>query len=291
MIQDAIIGRLETYYQQYVNCKSDVTFNKNTNSLLLNLRSIPIVNDIITKVISDYPFSNDVFDKIGNDYYPAVYKGLYNQSDREYVSFCLQYLYYLQQKCSFGRPYFKRTIWIRSSIGGNEPLTADLFKTDFIRPIINFIINSLSDEYCVYSMIIRYRQRVETFCDYEEDYDEKKWQKHLSLYLFDCGIPYYKEVSLGNGNPDFVVDAWGTENSQYVIETKVFDIENKSAIKKGIIQLNSYKRRCNAKGFLVVFSKYQLDIQFDHGDNDIIVIDISGKSPSKMKQSDVIILD
>ncbi len=290
MIQDIIIVRIETYYQQYVNCKSDVTFNKNTNDFLLNLRSIPIVNDIITKVISDYPFSNDVFDKIGNDYYPAIYKDLYNQSEREYVSFCLQYLYYLQQKCSFGRPYFKRTIWIRSSIGGNEPLTADLFKTDFIRPIINFIINSLSDEFGIYSMILRYRQRVEIFHDIKKAVDEKQWQKNLSLYLFDSGISYYREVSLGNGNADFVADAWGNENTQYIIETKVFHKDKPDALINGILQLDSYCHRVNAKGFLVVFSEYQLDIQFGHGDIEIIVIDISGVKPSSKKQKDTIIL-
>lgn len=285
---ELIIDRIERFYSHYLGYESESTFNRNTDTFFMNLRSIGVVDAIFRQLVEEFLFTNECFsNKIYNKDYPIVHRLLNAFEYRKYISFCIQYYYYLKGTCLCGQPYFSRSIWIRPDIHGQQPLSVRLFKTDFVRPIVDFIINSLSDDLYIHESIIKYQQRVEIYRQMPEGRLESDWQRHLSLYLFDKGVDHYREANLGNGKIDFYIEDnnktrshWGKDAPKYVIETKVFKKDQQQNIKNGVNQLHDYLRRISAHGCLVVFTDVPLDIRFNHEGIEVIQIYIGEKSSS-----------
>lgn len=287
---ELIIDRLERFYSHYLGYESESTFNRNTDTFFMNLRSIGVVDAIVRQLIEEFHFPEEYFsNNIYNKDYPTVHRLINTFEYKKYLSFCIQYYYYLQGICLCGQPYFSRSRWIRPDICGQHPLSAKLFKTDFVRPIVDFIIDSLSDDLYIHESIIKYQQWVEIYRQMPEGRLESDWQQHLSLFLFDKGVDHYREAKFGNGKIDFVLEDkeksrshWGKDKPKYVIETKVFNTKNRKYIKDGAGQLHDYLRRISARGCLLVFTDIPLDIRINHEGIEIVQIYIGDKPPSEL---------
>ena len=151
--------------------------------------------------------------------------------------------------------------------------TLQQYKDWYVKPLFNYLDETLDDADTLLATLIRYKQKVEWYRKnevlqrYRDDISrgEKNLKRHMFEFLFDQGVVFHIEPTSASGEPDvvFLDDA----NRPFAGEVKVFDPESgktTSDVKKGFSQTYRYCQDYNKPlGYLIVFnaSKKQLNVQ------------------------------
>lgn len=254
-----IINRIEHHYQSYLNRQSDVLFNAATNELVDFVFNIPICKNIISNIKKLYPISNELLKTNQNTEY-FNYTNDITKSNEYYISYCLHWFDYIKSKGIYApKGYDQECDWLNSNIRGSKD-SMMLFKTDFIRPILNYIINQLTEENYILYLLDRYKQRTERFKTINsKDKGELDLQKDLFLYLFDEGLELGNSTNIGNGEVDFIINVNG---NPFLIEIKLY--KKGTSYKKYISQLKDYMGKVSANwGCLYIFTIEDVTFEFE----------------------------
>lgn len=291
---DIIIDKIELAYSQYLQQGSEIMFTTFTDHFFDKIESMPSCKYILEDLESQHKIAQDVFEeRIKSEFFYD--KEFFVSNEFYYVAYCYQYYKFLRKRQrTFGNylnPYYKEVIWTDKSIS-EEGDRMKLFKTDFVRPIVNYIIDHLKGESLILQCLKRYKSRVERFKTIqEEDLTESKLQRGLALYLFDNGVEFSKEDDTCSGRLDFRISDkivhYGSildcNNKSFIVETKLMKKVTDSLLRKAITQLRAYINQIPSHGCLVLFtpeanSKILVDTVLDG--ITIIPIYIGQKSPS-----------
>ena len=184
--------------------------------------------------------------------------------------------------------YDQECNWLYSNIREpKDPMM--LFKTDFVRPILNYVIEKLNEELYLLYVLDRFKQRVERFrtINITPKTKELDLQKELFLYLFDQGLEIGNSTSIGNGEVDFIIDI---NDSPFIIEAKFY--KKRKSFKKYLSQLKDYMDKVSAKwGCLYIFTTEDVSFKLQVDSDDIFVktIYVGDKSPSNRKTNVLVI--
>lgn len=284
-----IIDFIERCYQSYLERQSDVLFNAATNELFDLVFNIPICKDIIANIKELRPISNDSL-KCNQETEYFNYVDNITQGTEYYVSYCLHWFDYIKNIKGIHSPqgYDQKCYWLNSNIRGSND-TMMLFKTDFVRPILNYIIEKIDKEVYLLYILNRFKQRVERFkiLNITPKTKELDLQKELFLYLFDQGLEIGNSTNIGNGEVDFIIDING---SPFIIEAKLY--RKGKSIKKYLSQLKDYMSKVSAKwGCLYIFTTEDVYFELKTDSNNIFVktIYVGNEKPSNRKTGTIII--
>ncbi len=284
------IQYLEERYKQYCNKKSGVSFNRTTDIFMEELCSMPIAKITVEELLRKYPIANEIF--IIDQRYDVnelTDKFLEMEQD-EYVAYCIQYLRYLRNSGT-KEHYYDETVWIDEDYDKNGD-RLELFKSDYIGTIIDYIINAYKANNYIIGKLLKYKEWVERFkvINSIENCTEKDLQKHLAEFLFLHGVEFYKEVDTSNGSLDFLLpqndkgeetkyrSGWNAGKKQYIIEVKKF--RNEKQLQDACIQLKAYLEQMDAEGCLLVYTDTDLNIVNKKWNFDALTVYTGNKSPS-----------
>lgn len=273
MIKDQIINKIEAYYKQYMERRSGLMFNESTDFFFDSLMQIPYCKTILDDLEKQCDLEIPTCGCIELDKSIRAFIG---KGQAYYAAFCLHFYKVLRERREHAvelrkehkpgeypilKPYCKYAIWTNKSINETGDMQL-LFKTDFVRPIVDYIINLTTNENAIMYFIERYKERVELFhtIKINDKTKENDLQKDLALYLYDNGLTFYQGAKKGNGKLDFMVEKVGEEhygctlecnNKPYVIEVKYY--RNNQQITDGLNQLKRYLNRTDAYGCLLIY--------------------------------------
>lgn len=265
MNKELIIRKVEVFYKQYLEQDSEIMLNVNTDYLFDNLLSIPYCNEILDKLEKKYVIPLEVIEERMGKAYLDFLEDMTEHGQEYYIAYCLKlYKYLRDHNGKISDPYCFETIWIESFKPENDQRFR-LFKTDFIRPIINYITNSIRNESVILYTLNRYKERMEKFHPFHfaDDTDEKELQNDLALYLFDNNHEFYRELDNGTGELDFLIHE-GTEkhygsvldcnDKPLIVEVKYFKEKlQEHQFKDAIVQLKAYMEVSPAYGCLIAY--------------------------------------
>ena len=238
---ETIVQKLENYYQKYLDLSSNVMLDLTTDSFFSKLESLPQCKQILEELKKNYTIADGEFHSLACTEIDK-YKELFESHDANYyAAFCLQWYYFQkgQKRPNSMKTYVDKTRWL--TLTNKESADKSrLFKTDVIRPIVDYIISQIKEQNLIYYYLTRFKNRVEryTFNSLAEK-NELGIQKDLALYLFDQGLSFYHEPNLGNGRPDFVIDL-ECNDKPFVIEIKKIKKLSKIVIDSSLRQLKAY---------------------------------------------------
>lgn len=279
-IRRQIIDYIERCYQSYLGRQSDVLFNAATNELFDLVFNIPVCKDIIANIKELRPISNDLL-KCNQEIEYFNYVDNITQETEYYVSYCLHWFDYIRNIKGIHslQGYDQECYWLNSNIRGSND-TMMLFKTDFVKPILNYVIEKLDEELYLLYVLDRFKQRVERFrtINITPKTKELDLQKELFLYLFDEGLNLGNSVNIGNGEVDFIIDING---NPFIIEAKIY--RKRTSCKKYISQLKDYMGKVAARwGCLYIFTTEDVNFELENTLNNIFVktVYVGDKKPS-----------
>ncbi len=252
------IQDLEERYKQYCNKKSGVLFNRTTDIFMEELYSMPIAKTAIEELLREYPVTNERFTTDQEQDINYLTDIFLEMNQDEYIAYCIQYLRYLHNSGTKDH-YYDETVWIDKDYETDGD-RLELFKSDYIGFIVDYIINAYKANEYIIVKILKYKEWVERFKVIESkgNWKEKELQKHLAEFLFLHGVEFFKEVNTSNGSLDFLLpqndigeemantEAVGKQgkNSIY-IEVKKF--RNEKQIQDACIQLKAIWSRWAVK--------------------------------------------
>lgn len=282
---ETIIQKLENYYQQYLDLTSNVMLNLNTDTLFSRIESLPQCKQILEELRRSNTISEDKIRAL-NSTEIHNHKKLFEDHDASYyAAFCLQWYYYQKEHEQFGmRTYADKARWLTKT--DKEMIDkVKIFKTDVIRPIVDYLISQIKEQNLIFYYLDRYKSRVEryTFSDLA-DKNELGLQKDLALYLFDRGLPFYHEPNLGHGKPDFVIDL-ACNDKPFVVEIKKIKNLTHGIIDDSLRQLRAYLDQFPSYGCLYIFTEDDNYVDYSNEADDNIAVQcvyLGGKSPSKL---------
>lgn len=281
--REKIISQLNQLFQNYILQESDVMFNNYTNWLIKTIYKIPVCKSILDKVMSAYPIGDDIIEKYENEnieYFCFIDKITINEE--YYISYLIHWLKYQEKRAIDNlTPYYEICSWLNSNRYKilNSIELIRLFKTDFIYPIIAYVISQLTEESGLLNILDRYNQKVQTIgLDFEkDDKDEIFLQKDLLRFLFHQGCEFEYSSNTGNGIPDFVLKCG---NKKFVLEIKY--LKQIDDNKKYESQLKTYLTQCNTDlGCLIVFTSEDAEFYFEDNTLNIKTVYIGNLKPSK----------
>lgn len=281
---ETIVQKLENYYQQYLDLTSNVMLNLNTDSLFRRIELLPQCRQILEELRRNYTITEDDLRTL-NIIEIHNHKKLFESHNANYyAAFCLQWYYYQKDQESFGmKTYADRARWLTKT-GKDTKEQAMIFKTDVIRPILDYIISQINEQHLIYYYLDRYKSRVEryTFSDLAEK-NELGLQKDLALYLFDQGLSFYHEPNLGHGRPDFVIDL-ECNDMPFVVEIKKMQKLTQGIIDDSLRQLKAYLEQFPSYGCLYIFTEEANFVEYSRDIDDKLTIRyvyLGGKTPSQ----------
>ena len=252
---EATIQKIEKYFNQYMNYSSNVLLNLNTDTLISRIKALPQCKQILEDLKCKYPITDDELSTLAVSEIHK-YKQLFESHDPiYYVAFCFQWHAYQKEHEAFQmKTYADKARWLTKTDKDNID-KVQIFKTDVIRPIIDYLIDQIKEHHTIYYYLDKYKSRVErcTFCLLAEK-KELGLQKDLALYLFDQDLPFYQEPNLGHGRPDFVIDL-ECNDKPFVIEVKKMDVLEPAAIDEALRQLKAYLGQFPSYGCLYIFTQ------------------------------------
>ena len=265
MNKNLIISKVERFYKQYLEQGSGIMLNANTDYFFDNLLSIPYCKHIFDYLVSHNSVPAQLIEERQEKCYLEFFEDMTKHGQEYYIAYCIQlYLYLRNHNGKISNPYCYETVWI-DSFGSEHGNRFQLFKTDFIRPIVDYIINSITNEAIILYYLDRYKTRLERFKTIHFTDKTREWdlQKDIALYLFDNSLEFHRELDLGNGKLDFLIELdnkehYGTvldcNDKPYIVEVKYFKEKlQEHDIKKAIRQLSAYMRVQNAYGCLMAY--------------------------------------
>lgn len=276
-----VIDQLNLLFQNYMLKESDVMFNNSTNWLIDTIYGMPVCKSILDRVIFNNPIKDKTIEENSNKEY-LLFINEITKNEEYYISYLLHWQDYQKKNTTCPlTPYYNRCSWLNSNI--EEKLSSkelrQLFKTDFIYPIIAYVISQLKEESGILNILDRYNQKVQTIgLDFEADkMNEIFLQKDLLRFLFHQGCEFAYSPNTGNGIADFVLKCG---NKDFVVEVKY--VTNLNEHKKYESQLRAYQTQYNTDlGCLLVFT--DMDVEFYSEDNmlNIRTVYIGNLTPSK----------
>lgn len=283
---ETIIQKLEDYYHQYLNLSSNVMLDLTTDSFLSKLESLPQCKQILEELKKNYTIKEAEFRSLACTEIDK-YKELFESHDANYyAAFCLQWYYFQkeQRRPRSMKTYADKARWL--SLTNRESADKNrLFKTDVIRPVVDYVISQIKEQSFIYYFLTRFKNRVERYTyNLLADKNELEIQKHLALYLFDQELPFYHEPNLGKGRPDFVIDL-ECNGKPFVIEIKKIKELTNDIIEKSLRQLKAYLDKFPSYGCLYIFTEDDNYVDYSNVTDDNITVQcvyLGGKSPSKL---------
>ncbi len=280
-----IVQKLENYYLQYLNLTSNVMLNFNTDSLFRRIESLPQCKQILEELRRNNAITEDKIRALNSTEIHNHKKLFENHDTNYYAAFCLQWYYYQKEHEQFGmRTYADKARWLTKT---DKDIIdkVKIFKTDVIRPIVDYIVSQIKEQKLIYYYLDRYKSRVEryTFSDLA-DKNEFGLQKDLALYLHDRGISFYHEPNLGHGKPDFVIDL-ECNDKPFIIEIKKIKKLSEGMLDESIRQLKAYLDQFPSYGCLYIFTEDANYVDYSKEVDDkfaIRCVYLGGKSPSKL---------
>jgi len=273
MTIDNIIDKIELAYSHYLNQGSEIMLNTFTDHFFDKLESFPACKNILEELCVKYKLPTEEFEKrLFTEYF--IDNPVFASKEDFYVSYCYQYYKFLREcqrkQGNILNPYFKEVIWTDKSFD-EEGDRMQLYKTDYVRPIVNYVIDNLKSESLILYHLNRYKNRVERFrtISYDKELSEQKIQKDLALYLFDNQIEFSKEDDTCYGRLDFKLSDGSVHygsiltcnNKPYIVETKLMAKVTRTLLQKSIGQLRAYMGQIPSYGCLVVFTPERIDAQ------------------------------
>lgn len=287
------ICAIENSYQKYSKQTSKGYLNIFTNKLIDDLLSISYSRDILNSLVEKYKFTDEIIAEYCSsedfEFQKKYIKGQYEIL----ISFNYQIFCYYRKQYDEGHldPYYNDIVSCWDS-GDSDDTKLKKFKIDFIKPIVDYVLEQLDCKVSVISYVKRFKQKIERFGIVENGpKNEKFFQKMLCCYLFDQGLEVYSEVNNGNGRTDLqgsipismgnmVTFTYRTHN--FIIETK-YAKNGKINIEHSLRQLGIYKEQNGIDDTcLVVFT----DDDSEHVSTDnIIWIYVGNSTPRKRSES------
>lgn len=280
---------IEKYYEQYFSCKSEYMFNYSTDHFFDELESIPFCKEVLDRLVLSHPITGETFSRHEQTEWFVLIEqeGLISQGYEYYIAYCVQYYRYVREKDNPFQRYYEEILWV-SSDNVSKSKQLSLFKTDFVRPIVDYIINSYQAESHIVYLINRYCERIERFKIFtgKTDIKEKDLQKDFAKYLFDNGNDFYKEADTCNGQLDFclpcneaMLSSWKCGKEQFIIEVKLYN--NVRQIQSGMTQLIAYLRQCQSHGCLLIYTDTELEFKNIPQGIQVLTAYIGNQTPSK----------
>lgn len=289
------IEQIEYYYNVLCNYNSFQTFDIYTDAFFDNILSIASVKVIVDSLIEEHPIDDSVFDEHSKSEAPYILDYLSDKGHHYLIAYYIQ-LYNFWKRNEI-KDYYSEVPWV-TAYENEFDAQIQYFKSDFVRPIVDYIIYQLRNEGGILSVIRRYSERIERFSTIGDITDKKETelQRDIALYLFDNGYDFYKETDTCNGSIDFQIDdeiapksVWQCQKTKFIIEVKKFSCQ--SQIKKAIIQLRAYMNQIgDAKGCLLIFSTTPLLIATKPNDIRIQIVNALSDTPSKLKEQTILYL-
>lgn len=283
---ETVVQKLENYYQQYLDLSSNVMLNLNTDSLFSRIELLPQCKQILEELKRTHPIADDELcsldcTEINN------HKALFESHDAiHYAAFCLQWYYYQKEQKKIGsmRTYADKVRWL--TLTSKDAIDkCRLFKTDVIRPVLDYVISKIEEQNLIYYYLTRFKSRVERYTyNLLADKSELEIQKDLALYLFDQELPFYHEPNLGKGRPDFVIDL-ECNNKPFVIEIKKIKELTNDILEKSLRQLKAYLNKFPSYGCLYIFTEDDNYVDYSNVTDDnitVLCVYLGGNSPSKL---------
>ena len=280
---ERIVQKLENYYYRYANLGSNVLLNLNTDSLIEKIQSLPQCHQILDNLIHKYPITEQ---EIKSFVELDEIKKLFEKNDEQYyIVFCLQWYYYQKEHwTSLIKTYADKARWLTKK-DKDAIDRVQIFKSDVIRPIVDYVISQIKEHNLIYYYLERYKSRVERYTYASlRDKSELGLQKDLALYLFDQNLPFYHEPNLGHGRPDFVIDLV-CDDVPFVVEIKKVNKPTQDFIDDSLRQLRAYIDQFQSYGCLYIFTE---DVNFADYSRDIDdkltirCVYLGEKSPSQL---------
>ena len=293
-----ITEKIELYYKQYCEQGSENTFNGFTDFFFDKLSSLPLCKELLEEIASKYDITEENFEIRQEQCIYEFLIDIFNKGEEYYVAYCYRYYYFLRKQkesgYNAGETYYDDVKWTDKGIKENGDKVS-LFKTDFIRPIVNYLTGNLKSESVILYHLQKYKARVERFKSirYSPELNELSLQRDMALFLFDQHLDFWKEVDTCDGRIDFFIsgksEAYGTilecNDKPYVVEIKYFDKkEDLYSIEDAKGQLRIYLGQVPAYGCLLIYTNDDTDYDLsDWSDNQITVISIyiGAKTPSR----------
>lgn len=281
---ESIIDKIELAYSHYLQQGSEIMFTTFTDHFFDKLESIPTCRLILEGLVSEYKISQEVFEKrIKTDYLHI--SDFFVNSEAYYVAYCYQYYIFLRNRQrtqgNILNPYYNEVRWTDKSIDEEGDRMA-LYKTDYVRPIVNYVIDNLKSESLILNNLNRYKNRVERFrtISYCEGLTERQLQNDLALYLFDNDVEFSKEDDTCNGRLDFKLSddsvhygsVLNCNNKPYIIEIKLLEKVSHTLLHKSINQLRAYMGQIPSYGCLEIFTPEKIEDQITDLENQGITI-------------------
>ena len=298
MILKNIIQRIETLYKNYLEQNSENLFNANTDFFFEKIYSIPICNQILEELILHNKVKIETFENRENlEPFDYIYD-IVSQGEKYYIAYCIQYYHFLHEKkisgSLRGERYYDDVLWTEND-NSPELEKMNLFRSGFIRPIVNYLTGNIKNESVIIDTIQRYKQRVERFKSImaSQTLTEHILQRDLALFLFDNHLEFDKEVDTCDGRIDFKIGGdsvvYGTilecNDKPYIVEVKYLDKKEKlSSIDDAKGQLRIYMEQVPSYGCLLIYTNDETDYELsDWSDNQITVISvyIGDNTPSR----------
>lgn len=280
---ERIVQKLENYYYRYANLGSNVLLNLNTDSLIEKIQSLPQCHQILDNLIHKYPITEQEIKSFVE--LDEIKKLFEKNGEQYYIAFCLQWYYYQKEHwTSLIKTYADKARWLTKK-DKDAIDRVQIFKSDVIRPIVDYVISQIKEHNLIYYYLERYKSRVERYTYASlRDKSELGLQKDLALYLFDQNLPFYHEPNLGHGRPDFVIDLV-CDNVPFVVEIKKVNKLTQDFIDDSLRQLRAYIDQFQSYGCLYIFTE---DVNFADYSRDIDdkltirCVYLGEKSPSQL---------
>jgi hypothetical protein len=268
---DSIIDKIELAYSHYLQQGSEIMFTTFTDHFFDKLESIPACQQILNNLVFQYNIPQDEFEKciMSESFLSSKF---FVNSEAYYVAYCYQYYKFLRNRQrtrgNFLNPYYNEVTWTDRSFDEHGDRMI-LYKTDYVRPIVNYVIDNLKSESLILYNLNRYKNRVERFrtISYCEGLSERQLQKDLALYLFDNHVEFSKEDDTCNGRLDFKLSDdsvhYGSilncNNKPYIVEIKLLEKVRPTLLQKSINQLSAYMGQIPSYGCLVIFTPEKIE--------------------------------
>lgn len=283
------IEQIEYYYNVLCNYNSFQTFDIYTDAFFDNILSIASVKVIVDSLIEEHPIDDSVFDEHSKSEAPYILDYFSDKGHHYLIAYYIQL--YNFWKRNETKDYYSEVPWV-TAYENEFDGQVQYFKSDFVRPIVDYIIYQLRNEGGILSVIRRYSERIERFSAIGSISNKKEpeLQKDIALYLFDNGYEFYKETDTNNGSIDFQIYAptsrrsvWQCNKTKFVVEVKKFSSQYQ--IKRAIIQLRAYMNQIgDSKGCLLIYTTSPLLIATKPNDIHIQIVNVFSDTPSKLKK-------
>lgn len=307
-----IVEKIEFLWHGYWQKQSKGLFNHATDMFMDSILNIPYCKLVLEKLKNDYPFD---FEEI-NSYDTTEYWKLFEGADNMRVLSFLYHWYEMKRERCKIKFYYKQCIWLGYSKDISEIDIMQMFKTDIIRPIIDYVIYNLNEKNYVLYLLDRYKQRIKYFGKVKNKIksignnsnkkflDEKKdikacneldLQKDLCLYLFDNGMEVSQEEVAGDGRLDILINS---NNEPFIIEVKyIKETEDEHSynnrVRKAVAQVKDYMLSKGAQsGCIFIYT--EVDVNFIGISPNILDVQlhsiyIGAKKPSERNAKNIIV--